>query len=95
MLTYNKMLKLHNELASSLGELEQHLEHVLGDIGYGYGVSAQIKVEGCNNLTIGFYDSTRGMEFEALISDEKEFKQMLKFQTAEELLPFLSQRTIA
>ena len=35
------------------------------------------------------------MEFEALISDEKEFKQMLKFQTAEELLPFLSQRTIA
>jgi hypothetical protein len=95
MLTYNKMLKLHNELASSLGELEQHLEHVLGDIGYEYGVSAQIKVEECNNLTIGFYDPTRGMEFEALISDEKEFKQMLKFQTAEELLPFLSQRTIA
>ena len=95
MLTYNRMMKLHNELESSLGELQQHLESVLGDIGYEYGVSAQIKVDECNSLTIGFYDPTRGMEFEALISDEKEFKQMLKFQTAEELLPFLSQRTIA
>jgi hypothetical protein len=95
MLTYNKMMKLHNELSSSLNKLRQHLEFVLGDMCYEYEVSAQIRVEECNNLTIGFYDPTRGMEFEALISDEKEFKQMLKFQTAEELLPFLSQRTIA
>lgn len=89
------MMKLHNELSSSLNKLRQHLEFVLGDMCYEYEVSAQIRVEECNNLTIGFYDPTRGMEFEALISDEKEFKQMLKFQTAEELLPFLSQRTIA
>lgn len=44
MLTYNKMLKLHKELASSLSELQQHLEHVLGDIGYEFGVSTQFKV---------------------------------------------------
>lgn len=58
-------------------------------------MSAQIKVEECNNLTIGFYDPTRGMEFEALIADEVEFKKMMKLQTAEDLLSFLSQRTIA
>lgn len=95
MLTYNRMMKLHNELESSLGELRQHLESVLGDIGYEYGVSAQIRVEECNNLTIGFYDPTRGMDFEAIIADGDDFKQMLKIQTTEELFSFLSARTIA
>ena len=95
MLTYKKMIKLHNELTSSLNELQQHLENVLGDIGYEYGVSAQIKVDECNNLTVGFYDPTQGMYFESLIDDEKEFKQMMKLQTTDELLSFLSTRTIA
>lgn len=95
MLTYNKMLKLHNELSSSLGELQQHLEHVLGNVGYEYGVSTQFKVDEGNCLTIGFYDPTQGMDFEALITDEKEFKQMMKLQTTEDLLSFLSARTIA
>lgn len=95
MLTYKKMIKLHNELTSSLNELQQHLENVLGDIGYEYGVSAQIKVDECNNLTVGFYDPTQGMYFESLIDDEKEFKQMMKLQTTEDLLSFLSARTIA
>lgn len=95
MLTYKKMMKLHNELTSSLGDLQQHLEHVLGDIGYDYGVSAQIKLEECNSLTIGFYDPTKGMDFEALITDEKEFKQMMKLKTSEDLITFLSARTIA
>lgn len=89
------MIKLHNELTSSLNELQQHLENVLGDIGYEYGVSAQIKVDECNNLTVGFYDPTQGMYFESLIDDEKEFKQMMKLQTTDELLSFLSTRTIA
>ena len=35
------------------------------------------------------------MDFEALITDEKEFKQMMKLRTTEELLSFLSARTIA
>ena len=95
MLTYNKMLKLHNELSSSLGELQQHLEHVLGNVGYEYGVSTQFKVDEGDCLTIGFYDPTQGMDFEALITDEKEFKQMMKLQTTEDLLSFLSARTIA
>lgn len=95
MLTYNRMMKLHNELESSLGELQQHLESVLGDIGYEYGVSAQIKVDECNSLTIGFYDPTQCMDFEALIADGDDFKQMMKIQTTEELLSFLSARTIA
>ena len=95
MLTYNKMMKLHKELSSSLDELQSHLEHVLGDIGYDYGVSTQIKVEEGDHLTVGFYDPTQSMDFEALIADEKDFKQMMKIQTAEELLSFLSQRTIA
>ena len=95
MLTYNKMMKLHNELNSSLGELQQHLEHVLGNVGYEYGVSTQFKVDEGNCLTIGFYDPTQGMDFEALITDEKEFKQMMKLQTTEDLLSFLSARTIA
>lgn len=95
MLTYNKMLKLHKELASSLSELQQHLEHVLGDIGYEFGVSTQFKVDEGNCLTIGFYDPIQEVDFEALISEEKEFKQLMKLQTAEELLSFLSQRTIA
>lgn len=95
MLTYKKMIKLHNELTSSLNELQLHLENVLGDIGYEYGVSAQIKVDECNNLTVGFYDPTQGMYFESLIDDEKEFKQMMKLQTTEDLLSFLSARTIA
>lgn len=89
------MMKLHKELSSSLSDLQQHLEHVLGDIGYDYGVSAQIKLEECNSLTIGFYDPTKGMDFEALITDETEFKKMMKLQTIEELLAFLSARTIA
>lgn len=95
MLTYNRMMKLHNELESSLGELQQHLELVLGDIGYEYGVSAQIRVDECNSLTINFYDLKQGTDAEALIADEVEFKKMMKLQTAEELLSFLSQRTIA
>lgn len=89
------MLKLHNELSSSLGELQQHLEHVLGNVGYEYGVSTQFKVDEGDCLTIGFYDPTQGMDFEALITDEKEFKQMMKLQTTEDLLSFLSARTIA
>ena len=95
MLTYKKMIKLHNELTSSLDELQQHLENVLGDVGYEYGVSAQIKVDECNSLTVGFYDPVRTLEVEALITDEREFKQMMKLQTTDELLLFLSQRTIA
>lgn len=95
MLTYKKMIKLHNELNSSLGELQQHLENVLGDVGYEYGVSAQIKVDECNSLSVGFYDPTQGMYFESLIDGEKEFKQMMKFQTTEDLLSFLSARMIA
>ena len=88
------MMKLHIELTSSLDELQQHLELVLGDIGYEYGVSTQIKVDEGNNLTIGFYDPTQCLDFEALIINDKEFKQMMKLQTAEELLSFLSQRII-
>lgn len=95
MLTYNRMMKLHNELESSLGELQQHLELVLGDVGYEYGVSAQLKVDEGNSLTIGFYDPVRNLDLESLIADEKEFKQMMKLQTANELLSFLSARTIA
>lgn len=95
MLTYNKMMKLHLELSSSLDELRQHLERVLGDIDYDYGVSAQIKVDEGNHLTISFYNPTKGLDFESIIVDEKEFKQMMRFQTAEELLSFLSARTIA
>ena len=95
MLTYNKMLKLHKELASSLSELQQHLEHVLGDIGYEFGVSVQIRVDECNSLTINFYDPTKGLDFESLIADEGEFKEMMKLRTTEGLLSFLSQRTIA
>lgn len=95
MLTYTKMMKLHNELESSLGELQQHLELVLGDIGYEYGVSAQIRVDECNSLTINFYDPTQGTDVEALITDEGEFKKMMKLRTVEELLSFLSQRIIA
>lgn len=95
MLTYNKMMKLHNELSSSLGELQQHLELVLGDIGYEYGVSAQIKVDEGNCLTIGFYDPVGYLEVEAVVADDKEFKQMMKLQTTDELLSFLSTRTIA
>ena len=89
------MMKLHLELSSSLDELRQHLELVLGDIGYECGVSTQIKVDEGNCLTIGFYDPTQGLDFEAAIADEKEFRQMMKFQTAEDLLAFLSVRTIA
>ena len=89
------MLKIHNELSSSLGELQQHLEHVLGDVGYEYSVSAQIRVDECNSLTVGFYNPIQGMEFEALIADEKEFKQMMKLQTKEELLSFLNNRAFA
>ena len=89
------MLKLHKELSSSLDDLRQYLEHVLGDIGYDNGVSTQFRVDERNCLTIGFYDPTQGMDFEAMIVDEKEFKQMMKLQTTEDLIAFLSARTIA
>ena len=95
MLTYNKMMKLHKELSSSLSDLQQHLEYVLGELGYEYGVSTQFKIDEGNCLTIGFYDPTQGMVFEAMITDENEFKQMMKLKTSEELITFLSARTIA
>jgi len=95
MLTYKKMMKLHHELSASLVELTHHLEFVLGDIGYDNGVSAQIRFEEGGCLTISFYNSTQDMDFEALITDEKEFKQMMKLRTTEELISFLSARTIA
>ena len=88
------MLKIHNELSSSLNELQQHLEYVLGDTGYEYGVSAQIRVEEGGCLTISFYNPTQDMDFEALIADDKDFKKMMTLQTPEELLSFLSARTI-
>ena len=89
------MMKLHKELSSSLNELQQHLEYVLGDTGYEYGVSAQIRFEEGGCLTISFYNPTQDMDFEALIADDKEFKKMMTLQTTEELLSFLSARTIA
>lgn len=89
------MLKLHKELSSSLDDLRQYLEHVLGDIGYDNGVSTQFRVDERNCLTIGFYAPTQGMDFEAMITDENEFKQMMKLKTSEELITFLSARTIA
>lgn len=95
MLTYNKMMKLHNELESSLSELQRHLEVVLEDFGSECGVSAQIRVDEGNCLTISYYDSTQNMELESIIADSLEFKQLMRCQTSEELLSFLSQRTIA
>ena len=95
MLTYNKMMKLHNELESSLSELQRHLEVVLEDFDSEFGVSAQIKVDEGSRLTIGYYDPTRNMELESVIADSLEFKRLMRCQTAEELLSFLSQRTIA
>lgn len=89
------MMKLHKELSSSLDDLRQHLEYVLGDIGYDNGVSTQFRVDERNCLTIGFYDLIQGADFEAMIVDEKEFKQMMKIQTTEDLIAFLSARTIA
>ena len=74
MLTYNKMMKLHKELSSSLNELQQHLEYVLGDTGYEHGVSAQIRVDEGDCLTVGFYDPIQGLDFESAIIDDKEFK---------------------
>lgn len=93
MITYNKMMKLHLELSLSLDELRQHLELVLGD--NDYDVSTQIRVDEGNTLTIGFYDPTKGLYFESIIDDEKEFRQMMKLQTAEDLLAFLYARIIA
>ena len=95
MLTYNKMMKLHNELESSLSELQRHLEVVLEDFDSECGVSAQIRVDEGNCLTISYYDPTRNMEFESMITDSLEFKRLMRCQTAEELLSFLSQRIIA
>ncbi len=95
MLTYNKMMKLHNELESSLSELQRHLEVVLEDFDSECGVSAQIRVDEGNCLTISYYDLTKNMELESIIADSLEFKRLMRYQTAEELLSFLSQRTIA
>lgn len=95
MLTYNKMMKLYNELESSLSELQRHLEVVLEDFDSECGVSAQIRVDEGNCLTISYYDPTQNIEFESMIADSLEFKRLMRCQTAEELLSFLSQRTIA
>ena len=95
MLTYNKMMKPHNELESSLSELQRHLEVVLEDFDSEFGVSAQIRVDEGNCLTISYYVPTQNMEFESVIADGLEFKRLLRCQTPEELLSFLSQRTIA
>jgi hypothetical protein len=95
MLTYNKMMKLHNELESSLSELQRHLEVVLEDFDSEFGVSAQIRVDEGNCLTISYYDPTQNMELESIIADSLEFKRLIRCQTPEELLAFLSQRTIA
>lgn len=89
MLTYNKMMKLNQELESSLEDLQRHLEFVLEDFNRDYGVSAQIKVDEGSRLTIGYYDPTRNMEFESVIADSLEFKRLLRCQTKEELLAFL------
>lgn len=92
MLTYNKMKKLSEDLHSSYRKVQEHLESILADNNL---VSVQNRVEEGLKLTVSFFNSYEGMDFEALIADEKEFKQMMKLQTAEELLSFLSQRTIA
>ena len=89
MLTYNKMIKLHQELKSSLEDLQRPFEFVLEDFNRDYGVSAQIKVDEGSRLTIGYYDPTRNMEFESVIADGLEFKRLLRCQTKEELLAFL------
>lgn len=83
------MIKLHQELKSSLEDLQRPLEFVLEDFNRDYGVSAQIKVDEGSRLTIGYYDPTRNMEFESVIADGLEFKRLLRCQTKEELLAFL------
>lgn len=92
MLTYNKMKKLSEDLHSSYREIQEHLESILADDNL---VSVQNRVEEGLKLTVSFFNPYEGMEFEALILNEMEFKQMMKFQTTEELLSFLSQRTVA
>ena len=89
------MMKLYNELNSSLLDLQRHLEVVLEDFDSEYGVSAQIRVDEGNHLTIGYYDSTQNMEWESVIADGLEFKRLMRCQNKEELLTFLSTRTIA
>lgn len=95
MLTYNKMMKLHQELNTSLSDLQKHLEVMLEDFDSDYGVSAQIRVDEGDYLTIGYYDSTQNMEWESVIADGLEFKRLVRCQNKEELLTFLSTRTIA
>lgn len=92
MLTYNKMKKLSEDLHSSYREIQEHLEFILADDNL---VSVQNRIEEGLKLTVSFFNPYEGMEFEALIADEKEFKQMMRFRTADELLSFLSARTIA
>ena len=95
MLTYNKMMKLHNELNSSLSDLQRHLEVVLEDFDSDYGVSIQIRVDEGNCLTIGYYDPTQNMDLESVIADGLEFKRLMRCQNKEELLTFLFARRIA
>lgn len=89
MLTYNKMMKLHQELFAGLNDLRQHLEFVLEDFNSDNGVSAQIRVDEGHCLTIAYYDSIRNRDFESVITDGLEFKRMMRCQTKDELLAFL------
>lgn len=86
------MKKISEDLHSSYREIQEHLESILADDNL---VSVQNRAEECLKLTVTFFNPYEDMVFEALISDEKEFKKMMKLQTTEELLSFLSARTIA
>lgn len=92
MLTYNKMMKLHNELEGSYRDIQKHLESVLVDDG---SVVVQNRTDEGGALVIGYYDSYQDREFQSLIASDFEFKHLMKIQTREKLLSFLSARTIA
>lgn len=92
MLTYNKMLKLHNELEISYRDIQKYLESVLDNDS---SVVVQNRTDEGGALIIGYYDSYQEMEFQSLIASDFEFKRLMKIQTREELLSFLSARTIA
>lgn len=92
MLTYNRMLKLHKELHASYQEIETHLETILADDRL---VVVTNRADERDLMTVSYYDPYQDMELESLISNEFEFKHMMKLQTKEELLSFLNDRAFA
>jgi len=92
MIAFSKFVELHEEMSSSLSEIELLLKSVLGyDSNSKEGVLVDFGVYNSKVFTIIYKDLNSGCNLKALVG-EKDYLTMMQISSKDELLSFLKDR---